>query len=352
MEKIEYSPSDIGECQCPQSGFCEFFRQEMTYDPPNWQWCQNATPEERMKYKADCDKKHDRRSFIFTGRFVTIDNMMDAIKHGLLPKVGDLNLRGVAGVPRSGVFPASIVAMWLNIPLYVFDEEGKFSPLSAMSDFGGVRMQHHRERDGAILVLDDTVYGGVSMQNIKKRIGDNNKVLYGSVYVHTKSSHVVDVFGEILDPPHILEWNFFNSSYIENSLIDFDGILSPNVPYEKCQREEDYIDYITNVKPLYHRLHRTYKCKGIVTARLEKYRDITEAWLDKYNIEYGSLTMFPTEREEERDANHILEAAKFKAEVIRKLNSAYFVESEIAEAHLIRKNISRVVICPDEGRFG
>ncbi len=62
--------------------------------------------------------------------------------------------------------------------------------------------------------------------------------------------------------------------------------------------------------------------------------------------------MFPTEREEERDANHILEAAKFKAEVIRKLNSAYFVESEIAEAHLIRKNISRVVICPDEGRFG
>ena len=126
MEKIEYSPSDIGECQCPQSGFCEFFRQEMTYDPPNWQWCQNATPEERMKYKADCDKKHDRRSFIFTGRFVTIDNMMDAIKYGLLPKVGDLNLRGVAGVPRSGVFPASIVAMWLNIPLYVFDENRAF----------------------------------------------------------------------------------------------------------------------------------------------------------------------------------------------------------------------------------
>ena len=50
------------ECQCPRPGFCEFFRQEMTYDPPNWQWCQNATPEEIEEYKIACDKKHDRKN--------------------------------------------------------------------------------------------------------------------------------------------------------------------------------------------------------------------------------------------------------------------------------------------------
>ena len=352
MEKIEYSPRDIGECQCPQSGFCEFFRQEMTYDPPNWQWCQNATPEERMKYKADCDKKHDRRAYILSGRFVTIDEMVQDCKNKLLPQLGKLNLRGISGVPRSGVFPASLLAMWLNIPLYVFDNAGKFSPLSAMSDFGGVRMQHHKERDGIILVLDDTVYGGVSMKNMKDLVGGNDNILYGSVYVHPNSQCVVDVFADVLKPPHFLEWNFFNSAYIESSLLDFDGILSPNVPYEKCQNEEDYIDYISNVEPFYHRLPRTYKCKGIVTARLEKYRDITEAWLDKHGIEYGSLTMFPTDRREQRDANHVVEAAKFKTEAIRKLNPAYFVESEISEANIIRKSIARTIICPDEGRFG
>ena len=51
----------MNKCQCPQSGFCEFFRQEMTYSPPNWQWCQNATQKKREEYKITCDKKHDRK---------------------------------------------------------------------------------------------------------------------------------------------------------------------------------------------------------------------------------------------------------------------------------------------------
>ena len=48
------------KCQCPKHGFCQYYKQEMTYDPPNWQWCQSATPEEREKYKLDCEKKHSR----------------------------------------------------------------------------------------------------------------------------------------------------------------------------------------------------------------------------------------------------------------------------------------------------
>ena len=352
MEKIEYSPSDIGECQCPQSGFCEFFRQEMTYDPPNWQWCQNATPEERMKYKADCDKKHDRRAYILSGRFVTIDEMVQDCKNKLLPQLGKLNLRGISGVPRSGVFPASLLAMWLNIPLYTYDNLGGFHPLTALSDFGGVRMQHHNETDGKILVIDDTVYGGRAIKNARKKIGNNDKILYGSVYVHPSHSNIVDVFADILKPPHFLEWNFFNSSYIENSLLDFDGILSPNVPYEKCQNEEDYIDYITNVEPFYHRIPQTYKCKGIVTARLEKYRGITEAWLEKHGVKYGFLKMYPTEMKETRDANHNFEAATFKSKIFLESQAGFFIESEIIEAAIIRKNVHKVVICPDEGKFG
>ena len=52
---------DIHECQCAQAGYCEFFKQEMTYDPPNWQWCQGASKSDRDQYKANCDKKHKRR---------------------------------------------------------------------------------------------------------------------------------------------------------------------------------------------------------------------------------------------------------------------------------------------------
>lgn len=338
------------KCQCMQSGFCEFFRQEMTYDPPNWQWCQSATTEEREAYKIDCDKKHDRKNFIVNGKFVTISDLIEDCKTHLLPKLGKLNLKGIAGIPRSGFLPASICALWLNIPLYTFNNKGEFSILSANSSFGGKRMDSYKETDGKILILDDTVYGGVAMQEAKSLI--NDEVIYGSLYVHPASKHVVDIFGRELEPPHLLEWNFFNSSYIESCILDFDGILSPNVPYEKCQNEEDYIDYITNVEPFYHRIPRTYTCKGIVTARLEKYRDITEAWLEKHNIQYGFLKMYPTERKEARDSNHIIEAASFKAKEFTESGASFFVESEPAEAALIRSQAYRLVICPDEGKFG
>ena len=339
------------KCKCARPGFCELFRQEMTYSPPNWQWCQNATPEERAKYKIDCDKKHDRKNFIVNGRFVTVSDLIEDCKKYLIPKLGELNLKGIAGIPRSGLLPASLCALWLNIPLYTFDESGNFSLLSAISSFGGKRMEDHEEIDGKILVLDDTVYGGIAMEGVKKVI-NKDEVIYGSLYVHPASSHVVEVFGKELEPPHLLEWNFFNSSYIESCLLDFDGILSPNVPYEACIDEEKYIDYITNVKPLYHRTPRTYTCKGIVTARLEKYRSITEDWLERYGIKYGFLKMFPTKKADIRDSNHIVEAANFKSKMFTESGASFFVESEPAEAALMRGQVHRLVICPDEGRFG
>ena len=344
--------NDIDECQCPQAGFCEFFRQEMTYDPPNWQWCQNATPEERGEYKISCDKKHDRKNFEIKGRFLTVNDLIEDCKNHLIPKLGELELKGIAGVPRSGYLPASMCALWLNIPLYSFNSSGDFCPLSGRSQFGGQRMKDFEQKKGKILVLDDTVYGGKSLAEIKKILKNHKQVLYGSLYVHPKSLHAVDVYGKELPPPHLLEWNFFNSAYIQHAALDFDGILSPNVPYEVCQNEADYIDYITNVEPLYYRIPRTYTCKGIITARLEKYRDITEAWLEKHKIKYGFLHMFPTEKQEIRDKNHVVESARFKSKAFTDSNAAYYVESEPAEAALIRSQAYRLVICPDEGKYG
>tara|TARA_R100000008_G_C3583119_1_gene170023 strand:+ start:1257 stop:2318 length:1062 start_codon:yes stop_codon:yes gene_type:complete len=352
MSELKFNPEQIiKECQCPRSGFCAFFGQEMTYQPPNWQWCQNATPEERMWYKEQVDKKHDRYSYKLSGKFITISNMIHAIKTKLLPKLATLNLKGIAGVPRSGVFPASLIAMWLGIPIYAFNKEGDLFPLSALHDFGGFRMQNHKDGDGNILILDDTLYGGIAIRNVKETIGDRDDVLYGVVYVHSQRPNDVDVFAETLDPPHLLEWNFFNSAYVKNSFLDLDGILCPNVPYECSLDEESYIDYITNAEPLYYRKPSTYKCKGIITARLEKYRDITEQWLEKHNIKYGELIMFPTEREKERDANHVVEAATFKAQVISRYPPCYYIESEIPEARIIREKALTTVICPQEGKF-
>ena len=116
------------ECQCPQSGYCQYFKQEMTYDPPNWQWCQKASPEQRASYKIDCDKKHERRKSYLAGEYITTAQLIRDCKNLLLPQVSNLNLKGVIGIPRSGMLPASMIAMWLNLPLYFLDPQNNLLP--------------------------------------------------------------------------------------------------------------------------------------------------------------------------------------------------------------------------------
>ena len=103
-----------------------------------------------------------------------------------------------------------------------------------------------------------------------------------------------------------------------------------------CEDEPRYIDFIKNVKPFPHRIPKTH-CAGIVTGRLEKYRDITEEWLDRYNVKYGFLKMFPTEMEEERNKNHVEEVSTFKAKIFSESDAHFFIESEIPEAVKIRQ---------------
>jgi len=332
------------ECQCPQSGYCEYFKQEMTYDPPNWQWCQNASKEERSRYKIDCDKKHERRKALYSGEYITNEQLIKDCKDLLLPKLGKLKLKGVLGVPRSGLFPASLISLWLNLPLYRVGKYGEAKILSASSDFGGVRMSNFASEDGKLLVIDDTMFSGTAMMDSIDRI--NEELFCAVVYAHPDSQDKVDFFAKILKPPHLLEWNLFNSHYMSQTLLDFDGVLSPNVPHEICIDEERYIEYIKNVEPFYHRIPRR-RCKGIVTARLEKYRGITEDWLERHGVDYGFLKMYPTEKEQVRNKNHIEEAAKFKSEIFSRSDAVFFIESERAEANIIQQMSNKLVICPD-----
>ena len=336
----------MNKCQCPNSGFCEFFKQEMTYSPPNWQWCQGATPEERAKYKIDCDKKHARYETFLGGEYVKTSQLIEDCKDLLLPQIGNLNLKGVLGIPRSGMFPASIIALWLNLPLYKMNNLSyKIEIMSACSEFGGLRMRDRDASDGKILIIDDTVYAGTAIADIREKISE--EAIYAVVYAHPDSLDKVDFFGRELQPPHLLEWHFFNSNHTKSALFDLDGIFCPNVPYNKCNNEEAYVDYIKNVEPFYHRIPKAV-CNGIVTARLEKYRDITEDWLERHGIKYGSLKMYPTEKEEVRDRNHIHEAANFKAKYFKSSSAHFFVESELPEALIIRRESGKFVICPEE----
>ena len=338
------------KCQCPQSGFCPYFKQTMTYDPPNWQWCQDTSPEERLKYKRSVDKKHARTNMEgVTGRFITTADLVSDCRDFLVPQLYEAGITGVAPVPRSGYVAAGVCATALNIPIYNISGEGVVLA-AASSKFGGYRMKDYSVKNARIAIIEDTVFSGHSIRKIKKSLRDS--YTYGCVYSRPSSVAEIDYCGLELENPHILDWHFFNSSHMKDAILDFDGILSPDVPIGVCHDEEKYIRYLEDVKPIHHRLPTTHMCKGIVTARLEKYRGVTEAWLEKYKVKYGFLHMYPTEDEHIRDSNHIAQASAYKAEFYSKSDAIFFVESSPAETNLIRKIANKIVICPEQGKFG
>jgi orotate phosphoribosyltransferase len=338
---------EIQECQCPQAGYCEFFRQEMTYNPPNWQWCQGASKSERDEYKLSCDRKHARKNFENTEVFfITYKAMIDDCINLLIPKISKMQISGIVGVPRSGMLVSSICATSLNLPLYTLSQ-GKIVPCNSISEFGGGRMSGHVPNSGKLLVLDDTVFGGGTLEKTKTSIG--NDYYYGALYAKPDLIEKVDIFGKELEKPHLLEWHFFNSSHVKKTLFDLDGVFSPNVPMSCFADNDKYEEYLSNVEPFYHRLPKTHKLKAIVTGRLDKFRKITEEWLEKYNIEYEDLIMFPTEKEKQRDANHVQEVGQYKADVYKKSNAEFFMESEKSEGVVIRDVSKRLVILPNQG---
>lgn len=344
------------KCVCTNPGFCPIFQQEMTENPPNWQWCQNATTKDREKYKENCDKKHKRYSkgpwFLvenLSTKFVTTANLVEDCKNFLVPKLAKEKLRGIIGIPRSGMVPAGTCATMLNIPMCMV-HNGEIITMNNSSANGGLRMKKHKEVDGHYLLIDDTCSSGGSIRNALNMINekDRSKIKTCAVYSNPELLDVVDIYGLSMHHPYLLEWNLFNSAYMNLSYLDFDGILSPDVPFSFASNEDSYIKYITEVEPIYHRLPRMYSCKAIVTARLDKYRDITEKWLAKHGVLYDELHMFPSERERDRNANHIIEASNFKSSIYKKGNVSIFIESNEHEAELIHKNTNKLVLCPDK----
>lgn len=311
----------------------------MTENHAEWRWCRSANAEDKIPlYEAM--KRRPPPDPQPSNRFITIQELNEATLK-LIPKVEEFD--GFVGIPRSGMIPATLLSVLLNKPLFSTVND-KIEILSCTSPHGGDRMDNFKGDITNLLFVDDTVHDGLALRRIKEKFGD---VKTACVFVTKHSCDKVDYHSEILDPPHFLEWNFFNSGYVRTAMFDIDGIFCENVPRNVCQNEEDYINWISNVKPIKHRIPTLFEASKLVTGRLEKYRDVTENWLKKHNFNYKELVMFPTDRVEERNKNHYQVVGNFKAEIFKLSRQKYFVESEKEEALIIKENSTKTVVCPN-----
>ena len=298
------------------------------------------------------------------GTFITnaklIDDTLKMIEH--LPPI-----QGIIGIPRSGMFPASILSVTMSLPLYSFTN-GELVKLSAGEEHGGSRMSNFEPKpdDLPFLVIDDTSYSGGAMLRIRILLNQkygHNKYIYTTVYHEPSSAYnlykdgVVDdyllnIVNNELYFPHILEWNLFNAHPTQLGMFDLDGVFCPDCPPEDDLDDDRYVRWMTNVQPHKARIPQLFPCMAICTARPEQFRPETEEWLDKYGIPYGKLFMWEgTKAERDKNGRHIENVTEFKRHKFETYRGAVTISNSYKHSAYTSEPIFFVESCPQQSRL-
>lgn len=250
----------------------------------------------------------------------------------LLPE----RIGGVAGVPRSGMLPASQIAIARSVPLYSIGADG-LQPVGH-----GLRLKN-QQHTGPIVVVDDSLNAGTAMAAVRQHAPD--AAIFAAVYCRPDRTDRVDVHAVPLPMPHFFEWHFFGSSLVRRAAFDMDGVICQECPADQDTDDDRYIDWMQSVAPLW--LPRPHQVKAIITARLEKYRPQTEAWLQRWGVRYERLVMGPWSTKAERSRHY--NAGQYKGDAYRQSGATLFFESCPIQSKQIAKATGKTVICPTTG---
>ena len=227
----------------------------------------------------------------------------------------------VVGLPRSGMIPAYMIALHLNVECTDLNSFIENKMLKKGSTKGSRKHLNYPREAEKILLIDDSIFSGNSLKKDLNLIPENirKKITTLAIYSSKVKRDDVDMFFEHLTFPRVFEWNIFHHGVLSKSCFDIDGVLCVDPTDEENDDGEKYIDFLINAAPLFL---PTRKVHSLVTSRLEKYRPETELWLKKHNILYDNLIMLDLTSMEERRRLGV--HAQHKADYYQKIRHYLF----------------------------
>jgi orotate phosphoribosyltransferase len=272
----------------------------------------------------------------------SIEDLNEIIKKSLylVPK----NISLIVGIPRSGLLVANLLALHLNLPLT--DIMGLIENRIIEKGDRKLRKNNYLEDrffKTKILVVDDSVFSGTTMKKAKNRLREinlENEIIFSAIFVSPEGRSEVDLYFEKIRGYRIFEWNLMHSGIAEKSCFDIDGVLCEDPTEDQNDDGKRYEEFLMNACPINL---PSVKLGYLVTCRLEKYRHLTEQWLEKHGVKYGDLIMLdlPTKEARIRSGIH----SEFKANVYKEVKAPLFVESSLKQANEISKLSDSPVLC-------
>lgn len=287
----------------------------------------------KFKRKCKCSNK--------ILNFKTVQNLTDLIRNKIFLIPSDIDL--IVGIPRSGIIPAYLIALFLNKNVCSLNEF--VNGLLPQKGERPIACSNKSVNKKKVLIVDDSIYSGNALQKTKEMLShtdtDKYSYEYCCIYAKKETASLVDYYFEIVDPPRVFQWNYLNHSFANQCCFDMDGVLCVDPTNEQNDDGDKYLDFLINAKSLYI---PAFKIHSVVTSRLEKYREQTEYWLKKNNVLYGNLYMLdlPSAAERQRLGCH----AKFKADIFAQIKDCNcFIESDRTQAEFISKTTGKQCIC-------
>ena len=244
-------------------------------------------------------------------------------------------VQAIAGVPRSGLLAASLVALELNCPVIPLESllEGCMPAVPVPRRGRGNRV----DPDGIILVIDDNCSSGRVIRSLRPRLHPDVKI--GVIH----GGEPADLVGIPLerDVHRSYEWTILHDDNAEYTLTDLDGVLCED--WTGGSELNDLPAYKRFLREAQPRRIPSYPLLGIVTNRMECYRHQTEEWLDRHGVRYGELLMSPHSTFGERDSAG--DAASRKAAAYQRHEKArLFIESCGRQSREIKRLTGRPVL--------
>lgn len=259
--------------------------------------------------------------------FRSLTNLSEDVVRSLPSIPRDVDV--VVGIPRSGMLPATLLALAANIPLADLDGflEGRLLSAGRTRRHAAIEVQPSDIRH--VLLVDDSARTGRAMREATEKLErlSGLRVTTYVVYGIETSGKDIDIVAATVPEPRVFQWNVMHHSVLAAACVDLDGILCVDPLPHQNDDGALYVEFLKNAQPLHL---PTRPINAIVTSRLEKYRSLTDEWLAKWGVKYETLAMLDLPNAEER--RRLNAHAAFKARVFRKLDAKLFIESDERQA--------------------
>ena len=222
------------------------------------------------------------------------------------------------------MIPAATIAAMMHLPLYSYQK-------GVAKYVGNGQRFQPAEQPKNMLFVDDTCMGG----NTVKKLAGSVKGYTAAIYCNPHATDKPDYWVKDLEPPHLLEWNLFNSGFIPQMAFDMDGVLCHDQTPDQWDPTTAQVRYMARKQPI-----------TIVTARMEKDRGSTQRWLYRHGFNVDKLIMYPATESDRIKPQAI---SKYKAQQVQDLKVDWFVESCPQQAREIAEFSGAWVICTANG---